>query len=221
MTNKTKQTKSQVKQFGLTENEILAQKLAAPFTTFLEDGTEVPSINWRQLGKHFKKGDKFFVEYTPYLTAIQIIERINEVFPEQWNCTYEEMRSGNALNCCLEINGSMRSGIGTAFKKPDDIDKDKTMESDSIKRAALKYGIGSYLKDMKGVHLQVEIVSNKVEFAYMEDGKTKLHTPHDVNCYINGVKPIKLALSKAIKELDPKLQQENKDAIVTVWDLLK
>jgi hypothetical protein len=85
-----------------------------------------------------------------YLTARSVMNRLDEVLgPENWWDNYEFFGS-SGCKCFLTLrlpNGRevTKVGVGGVTAMPDDSDTDKTGESDSLKRAAAKFGVGRYL----------------------------------------------------------------------------
>ena len=115
--------------------------LSAPFS---------PSkVHWR-VGQKSKDGTKGMV--LAYLDARDVMERLDEVCgPDKWECRYEETPSGRVL-CTI--------GIYTGDDKFSYIEKSdgagetsfegaKGAISDALKRAAVCWGIGRYLYDVK------------------------------------------------------------------------
>lgn len=205
----------------LTPAEI-QDKFAAPFTKVLQDGSEVPDLKWRVLTTFQDKEGNNYAEYTAYITAPQGRERLNEVVGIfGWESSFEEMASEKGMICNLSVQGNSKSGIGSMHKAPDDVDKDKTKESDSFKRACLGFGIGAYIKNMKPVVLKVKKQAGKVAFAYSSDGKTELHTNDQINAYLNSVNNHLINLSNAIKTLDKDIQEANRKEIECVWKLFR
>lgn len=150
-----------------------------------------PTLKWRQLGKDFKIGAVDYVDMIPYLSAPMISERLNAVFGiENWDIDTFEVNAEKAMKCKIKItfpDGSRvkKTGVGTNHKSNAEIDKDKTRESDAIKRAAARLGIGAYIKDIDPFQMPVKIVAGKV--SYFADSKlqNQLHTPAAVNDFIN------------------------------------
>lgn len=207
----------------MSENkEEIQKKLAAEFTHQLNDGSTVPALNWRPLTEFKNEKGVTFAEYTPYLTANQIKERLNlTVGVFGWEDSFEEMSSDNGMICNLSVMGNSKSGVGSSFKTHENIDQDKTKESDSIKRAAISFGIGAYIKNIKPVVLQVVKKSNKIVYALSTDGKTQLHTNEQVNAYLNGVSIHLINMSNALKTIDKEILEANRKTIEIVWNLLK
>jgi hypothetical protein len=78
-----------------------------------------------------------------YIDAADVIDRLNEHCPDEWSEEYELTRPG-VIMCKLTICGITRCGVGQAGKK--DEEPEKSAESDALKRAAVKFGIGTYLR---------------------------------------------------------------------------
>lgn len=203
------------------EKEIQEQ-LAKPFTVRLEDGREVSDLNWRVTAT-FQDSDKdTFAEYSPYITAPTVRERLNNVVGVfGWEVSFEEMSSNNGMICNLTVNGNSKSGIGSCHKSPQDVDPDKTKESDSLKRASIGFGIGSYVKQIKPITLKIKKSGGKFSHAYSTDGKIKLFSPDQINAYINQISLPLLQLNSALQTLDKDVIEANRDSIKIVWDLLK
>lgn len=105
--------------------------LAAPF-----DAGEVKTLNAKGVG-------------LSYITARTAMNRLDDVLgPENWWDRYRP--HGNGVCCELSVklpDGSVitKEGIGGITKMRDESDTDKTGESDSLKRAAAKFGVARYL----------------------------------------------------------------------------
>lgn len=97
--------------------------------------------------KQRKQGNQFL----DYITARTAENRLDEVLgPENWKDTYHEFLGNHAVKCCLTIilpDGTeiTKEGIGGITEMHDTSDTDKTGESDALKRAAVKFGVGRYL----------------------------------------------------------------------------
>lgn len=113
------------------------------------------AVKWLPIGRASESG----VMMLPHIDASLVIERLNEVDP-QWTETTVPMLLGadvkdpfglqhmSPWQCLLTVNGVTRSGIGQLdgmSNKPDGKHL-KAGESDALKRAALKFGVGAYLR---------------------------------------------------------------------------
>lgn len=85
-----------------------------------------------------------------YITARTAMNRLDEVLgPENWSDDYMPFGSAG-VKCILTVllpDGASitKTGIGGVTEMHDGSDTDKTGESDSLKRAAVKFGVARYL----------------------------------------------------------------------------
>lgn len=68
-----------------------------------------------------------------YIDARLVVERLNYVLPDKWHDTYEPLDK-NLMVCRLTVDGITREDVGEGTGKG--------LRSDSLKRAAVKFGIG-------------------------------------------------------------------------------
>ncbi len=85
----------------------------------------------------------------PYLTAAAVCDRLDAVLGVAgWRDTYHVL-DGGCVQCVLSvlINGAWisKEDVGSPSEQPDAGDRMKSAFSDSLKRAAVKWGIGRYL----------------------------------------------------------------------------
>ncbi len=127
--------------------EDVLEQLAAPFPP--------EKISWR-VGSTTKDKAKGMI--LAYLTARDVMQRLDDVVgADQWEDRYEETPSGRIL-CLLTIHGvkaewgiTKSDGAGdTGFEGA------KGAISDAFKRAAVKWGIGRYLYDIKAPWVPLE-----------------------------------------------------------------
>ncbi len=100
---------------------------------------------------HFKpltvKGNRALA--AAYLDARAIMQRLDNVFGVGgWKDSYKLQASGSVV-CTLRVKINdewvKKTDVGSPSEQPDDGDKLKAAFSDSLKRAAVKLGIGRYL----------------------------------------------------------------------------
>ena len=114
----------------------LEQKLQAPF-----DSSE---IEWR-IGRSGKKGDKIWATALAYVSNRAIMNRLDEVFGcMNWQNEYKEWHNDSQLCGIKVFDGEdwatkWDGADGTQFEST------KGGLSDSMKRAAVQWGIGRYL----------------------------------------------------------------------------
>lgn len=112
--------------------------LAAPFPR--------EQVSWRAQSMN-KEGDSAMA--LAYIDARDVMYRLDEaVGPANWQDAYTETASGRVLcTLSLRIDGhwiAKTDGAGAT-----DVEADKGGISDAFKRAAVKWGIGRYLYDLK------------------------------------------------------------------------
>lgn len=104
-------------------------------------------------------------QFMPHINASIVFERLAEVDPS-WSCTVEPMlkgvnpadpfaiMQGTPFRCLLTVKGVTRPGLGQLKPGASMDDKHlKSAESDSIKRAALAFEVGAYLRAFETVFL--------------------------------------------------------------------
>lgn len=84
-----------------------------------------------------------------YIDARCVQDRLDEVLgPGNWQDDYQILEGGSVVcRLRLRIDGEWitKTDVGSMSEQPDDGDKMKAAFSDSLKRAAVKFGIGRYL----------------------------------------------------------------------------
>lgn len=121
------------------------QQLAAPFSP--------DAVSWRAQSVT-RDGNKAMA--LAYIDARDVMERLDSVVgPANWQDTYAETPKGRLIcTLSLRIDGewiSKSDGAGDT-----DVEGDKGAISDSLKRAAVKWGIGRYLYDVKSPWAECE-----------------------------------------------------------------
>lgn len=85
----------------------------------------------------------------PYIDARVVMDRLDAVVGAgNWQDAYEFLPDGSALcRLQLRIDGEwiVKADVGGPSEQPDEGDRHKAAVSDSLKRAAVKWGIGRYL----------------------------------------------------------------------------
>jgi hypothetical protein len=124
-------------------------ELSAPFP--------VDAIHWRAQNVTEKNGGSALA--LAYIDARDVMDRLDDVVgPACWTDTYEETPKGRLicrLSLCIDGTWIMKSdGAGDT-----DVEGDKGAISDSLKRAAVKWGIGRYLYSIGNVWAPCELVT--------------------------------------------------------------
>lgn len=89
----------------------------------------------------------------PYIDARVVMDRLDEVFGVAgWQDSYQMSPDGTVL-CRLQVRVGgewvCKEDVGSQSEQPDEGDRTKAAYSDSLKRAAVKLGIGRYLYRQK------------------------------------------------------------------------
>lgn len=122
------------------------------------------AIMWRQDGKP-KAGNNggYYARFVPYIDAGIVRERLDAVVPGRWTTGLTplppvdpvEPRTGEVLprqysfTCTLNVMGTHREDVGTG-------EDYKAAATDSFKRAAVRFGVGHELYDMKGINVPMD-----------------------------------------------------------------
>ena len=183
----------------LTKEEIY-KKLSAPFTTIGADGKTYPAHKWR-----VQKG----LRCIPYIDARQVSERLNSVLGiNGWSDTLEETSQKMMicnLTCIIEGKAISHSDVGT----PKNAEAEKSMASDSLKRAAVHFGIGRYLYEIEPVQ-----VSNKVDQSILKDGAK-------LTSLINQLHPLRAKLSEIFRAIPEENKESVQNNFTAIWNALK
>lgn len=118
------------------ESKTLSSALTAPFP--------VECVRWRPA---VVNGARALA--VAYLDVRSVMRRLDEVFGVAgWKDAYRVLSNGSVV-CRLSVKIGdewiTKTDVGSPSEQPDDGDKTKAAFSDSLKRAAVKYGIGRYL----------------------------------------------------------------------------
>ena len=119
-----------------TDAKQLSLALTAPFPA--------EAVHWKPLAV---KGNRDLA--AAYLDARAVMQRLDSVFGVGgWKDSYQLVNGGSVV-CTLsvKIDGEWigKTDVGSPSEQPDDGDKLKAAFSDSLKRAAIKIGVGRYL----------------------------------------------------------------------------
>jgi hypothetical protein len=139
----------------------LYDALSAPFPA--------EEIDWR-IGS--TSGDKKSGMALAYIDARTVMDRLDSTCgPEGWQCNYN-LGAGNSLLCNLGIlmpSGDWiwkANGAGAT-----DVEGEKGMMSDALKRAAVCWGVGRYLYQLKSPWVQLEAAGRSYKIPDTERAK--------------------------------------------------
>ena len=102
------------------------------------------AISWR-VGSVTKDGTQCLP--LAYIDARDVMKRLDEVFPMSWQCRYTHAEGKTICEIGCKIDGEWIWRAGGAGDT--DIEAEKGAISDAFKRAAVLWGIGQYLYDIK------------------------------------------------------------------------
>lgn len=191
----------------------IQKQLEARFTTIAANGEIVDNHKWKV--QTTKTGMAVCV---PYLDSRQVTTRLNNVLGiDGWsNTLIETSDSGMICEITIIVNGKevTRSNVGTKSE----YEAKKGMASDSIKRAAVNFGVGSYLYDMQPVKLKIAIENGK-KYAATAKGEA-LKTGEALTSYINQKHPLRAKLTEIYNALDNNDKKEVSDNFTKIWNKL-
>lgn len=136
----------------------LARKLSAPFP--------VDVVKWRVQGRHYKRGDKNMAKVVSYIDARDVMKRLDDVMtPGGWQNTIHTGeivgRSGKSTQQTVVGIGILIPDVGWVWKYDGsdgaDTEEVKAGFSDGLKRAAVLWGIGRYMYDIKVQDAEVQV----------------------------------------------------------------
>lgn len=148
------------------DDQSLFDALAAPFPT--------DYISWR-VGS--TNGEKTKGLALAYIDTRVVMDRLDTVCgPGHWQCNYTP--AGNMLLCNLGVHFP---GAGWTWKADGagqtDVEGEKGMASDALKRAAVRFGIGRYLYELDSPWVALE--PRGKSFVIPEAEKKKLAEVHE------------------------------------------
>lgn len=149
-----------------TTAQELFDALSAPFPA--------DSIDWR-VGS--TSGDKSKGMALAYIDARAVMDRLDSMCgPDGWQCNYATV-NGSAV-----CNLGVRMPDGNWLWKADgagqtDFEGEKGALSDALKRAAVRWGVGRYLYDLKAPWVAIEAFGKS--FKIKDDERKKLDEAHE------------------------------------------
>lgn len=134
----------------------ILEKLSQPFPGDV--------VKWRPQGNAWKKGDKFFARVVAYVDARIVIDRLNEVCGLDWQKKTTETAKGRVL-CAIGITLADGREVWRDDGAGDtQIEGEKGAISDALKRAAVNFGIGTYLYALPSPSVEVEVYEKGGKF---------------------------------------------------------
>ena len=107
------------------------------------------AIEWRQDGKPFQRDGKTLARFVAFVGSAAVRDRLDAIVPGEWTLALEQLLAANdadgvvqcAMKARLTILGVAREDVGLGRDA-------KAAATDSLKRAAGQFRIGSELHDM-------------------------------------------------------------------------
>lgn len=137
-------------------------------------------IDWR-IGS--TNGEKTKGMALAYIDARAVMERLDGVCgPANWQCNYDVR--GNLATCNIGVKAGDQwiwkaDGAGAT-----DVEAEKGMLSDAFKRAAVRFGVGRYLYELKSPWVDIEQMGRSYK---IKDGeRKKLDEIHEQFCLSAG-----------------------------------
>lgn len=144
----------------MTDSQEIFDRLSAPFMP--------EEIDWR-VGS--TNGDKTKGMALAYMDARAVMDRLdNSCGPQNWQCQYTQ--AGSIMICAIGIKFGddwvwKQDGAGAT-----DFEGEKGAMSDAFKRAAVRWGVGRYLYDIKAPWVAVQQFGKSFKIA--EDARKNL-----------------------------------------------
>lgn len=179
------------------EKTEIYKKLSEPFTAVTPDGEIVPAHKWR-----VQSGNRCI----PYIDARQVSKRFNDVLGiENWSHIIEETNQ-KMLICTItiKIDGEefSHSDVGT----PANVEKEKSMASDALKRAAVHFGVGAYIYEIKPVEVKDQAIKKD---------------PEKLTSFINTGNPMKLKLAEIWNSVPADKQKSVESEFKKIWEAIR
>lgn len=140
------------------------------------------SISWR-VGATTEKDGKLLGKPLAYIDARDVMDRLDGVLgPQAWQCRYSEQGAKTICEIGVNIGAADRTASLEWIWKADgagdtDYEAEKGALSDAFKRAAVRWGVGRYLYDIKSGWVEVAKRGNTTFIP--DESRAKLDKLHD------------------------------------------
>lgn len=194
----------------MEQTKEIFKRLTAPFTIVGSDGKIYHDHKWKMQSKNGL--------CVPYITSAQVSQRLNDVLGfDGWNNMLIET-TGKFIICELTIiidgKNITRSDVGT----PSDYNGEKGQASDALKRAASRFGIGAYLRDIGNIKLNTVNKSGKT-YPATQNGEALLDGEM-LSSYINQTHPLRAKLTEIYNYLSKEDQKKLSKNFTEIWEAL-
>lgn len=139
-------------------------RLARPFPA--------AAVQWRIWDA--PSGTRAMARAVPYLEVSSVVARLSAVVGGDWSDFFEP-RDGSSVRCRLTVLGTTRCDVGVG-EGPDGL---KGMHSDALKRAAAKFGVGTYLRAFHPQFVPAIDMRHNVEAGKWELSRTNVRWLHE------------------------------------------
>lgn len=117
-----------------------------------------------------------------YIDARTVMDRLDSVCgPDGWQCNYTPGVGGSIIcNIGIRLEGEWvwkADGAGAT-----DMEAEKGAISDAFKRAAVRWGVGRYLYELKAPWIPMEVKGSKDTFVIPDSSLKKLDDLYDEHC---------------------------------------
>lgn len=120
-----------------------------------------------------------------YIDARDVMNLLDEVCsPENWSSDFKDIGGQTFAGIGIKIGESFVWKWDTGSES--NIEKEKGQASDSLKRAAVQWGIGRFLYDMTVKYVTASEAKTSSNFPYVVDGNNK--RVYDLTKFINDQK---------------------------------
>lgn len=133
-------------------NQVILDALKAPF--------DPNDIEWRIQQGGITNGNPWAL-VVPYITSRAVQERLDEVVPLSWENVQKPTPDGKGYLCGITIHLKDRSITRWDGAEYTNIEPLKGALSDSMKRAAVQFGIGRYLYQLDAFFADCSLVDNR------------------------------------------------------------
>ena len=127
-------------------------------------------------------GDKKSGLALAYIDARDVQDRLDEICgPEGWQCSYPHANGKTVCSIGIKMGDEWiwkANGAGDT-----DVEAEKGALSDAFKRAAVMWGIGRYLYDVKSVWVEIEPAGKSFKIKESEYGKLRALLAKDAQAH--------------------------------------
>lgn len=189
------------------------QLLSAPFQDEI-NGIVYPSCKWLPKDGKSNRGK---ITCFPYVTGAQVKKRLNSVLGlDGWMSEMSPQPNGavfTKLSCYIAGKWIDKTDVGVESRES----KEKGAATDSLKRAAVSFGVGAYLHKLGPKTIDAKDVNGKMK-PIDKDGNVLYGD--NLSRYLNGISSAK-GLLLQLMNMYPYLRKNEDKRILSLWNELK